>query len=75
MSAAKADLNRAELDVGYTKIVSPIDGRIGGSAVDVGNLIGPSSEILATVVVLDPIQVNFTVSERAYLNYAQAKMG
>jgi len=74
LSAAKADLKRAELDVGYTKIVSPIDGRIGGSAVDVGNLIGPSSDVLATIVVLDPIQVNFTVSERAYLNYTQAKM-
>jgi membrane fusion protein (multidrug efflux system) len=74
LSAAKADLKRADLDVGYTEIVSPIDGRIGGSAVDVGNLIGPSSDVLATVVVLDPIQVNFTVSERAYLNYTQAKM-
>jgi membrane fusion protein (multidrug efflux system) len=39
--------------------------------VDVGNLIGPDSGILATVVDLDPIRVNFTVSERDYLNYKQ----
>lgn len=72
LAGAKADLERAKLDVGYTKIVSPIDGRIGGSSVDVGNLIGPDSGMLATVVALDPIRVNFTVSERDYLNYTQA---
>ena len=71
LSGARADLKRAELDVGYTKVASPLDGRIGGSSVDVGNLIGPDSGILATVVDLDPIRVNFTVSERDYLNYKQ----
>lgn len=71
LSGAKADLQRADLDVGYTKVASPLGGRIGGSSVDVGNLIGPDSGILATVVDLDPIRVNFTVSERDYLNYKQ----
>ncbi|GBE42537.1 Efflux pump periplasmic linker BepF [bacterium BMS3Bbin10] len=74
LAAAEAELKRAELDVGYTTIKSPIDGRIGASAVDAGNLIGPDSGVLATVVALDPIRVNFTVSERAYLDYTQAKM-
>ncbi|MCP4071581.1 MAG: efflux RND transporter periplasmic adaptor subunit [Hyphomicrobiales bacterium] len=73
-AAAQADLKKMELDVGYTIISSPIDGRIGGSAVDVGNLIGPDSGVLATVVALDPIQVNFSVSEREYLNYAETRM-
>lgn len=73
LAAAEAELKRAELDVGYAKITSPIDGKIGGSKVDVGNLIGPDSGVLATVVALDPIRVNFTVSERSYLNYSQAK--
>ncbi len=72
IAASKADLERAELDVGYTKVTSPIDGRIGGSKVDAGNLIGPDSGILATVVALDPIRVNFAVSERAYLDYTLA---
>ncbi|MFQ5626114.1 MAG: efflux RND transporter periplasmic adaptor subunit [Methyloligellaceae bacterium] len=73
LAAAQADLKRAELDVGYTTISSPIDGRIGASAVDAGNLIGPDSGVLATVVALDPIRVNFSVSERDYLDYTQAK--
>jgi membrane fusion protein (multidrug efflux system) len=73
LAAAQADLKTAELDVGYTKVTSPIDGRIGGSSVDAGNLIGPDSGILATVVALDPVRVNFAVSERTYLNYTQAK--
>ncbi len=73
-AVAQADLKKMELDVGYTIISSPIDGRIGGSAVDVGNLIGPDSDVLATVVALDPIHVNFSVSEREYLNYAETRM-
>lgn len=73
LAAARADLKRAELDVGYTRITSPIDGRIGASSVDVGNLVGPDSDVLAKVVALDPVRVNFSVSERDYLNYTQAK--
>lgn len=72
LAAAQADLKSAELDVGYTKVIAPLDGRIGGSSVDAGNLIGPDSGVLATVVALDPIKVNFAVSERSYLNHTQA---
>lgn len=73
LAAAEAELKRAELDVGYTKVISPIDGRIGSSTVDAGNLISPDSGVLATVVALDPVRVSFAVSERAYLDYTQAK--
>lgn len=73
LAASTADLTRAELNVGYTKVISPINGRIGGSTVDAGNLIGPDSGVLATVIALDPIRVNFAVSERTYLNYTQSK--
>ena len=72
LEAAKADLKRAELDVGYTKITSPIEGRVGSASVDVGNLIGPDSGVLATVVTLAPIHVAFSISEREYLNFRQA---
>ena len=72
IAASKADLERAELDVGYTKVISPLNGRIGASTVDAGNLIGPDSGVLATVVALNPIRVNFALSERSYLNYTQA---
>jgi membrane fusion protein (multidrug efflux system) len=73
IKAGEASLQRAKLDVGYTKITSPIDGRIGRSNFDPGNLIGPESGVLATVVRLDPIYVSFPVSEKAYLDYMKAE--
>lgn len=72
MSAAQADLDSANLNLGYTKIHAPIEGRIGASSVDVGNLIGPDSGVLATVIDLDPMRVAFSLDERAYLNVAAA---
>ena len=73
LAAAQADLERAKLDVGYTQITAPINGRIGKSTVDVGNLIGPDSGVLATINDLDPIRVSFAVSERDFLNYKEAQ--
>jgi membrane fusion protein (multidrug efflux system) len=69
IKAGQAALEQARLDVGYTRITAPISGRIGRSAFDPGNLIGPESGVLATVVRLDPIYVSFPVSEKAYLQY------
>lgn len=68
VSAAAAELATAKLNLGYTEIRSAIEGRIGESAVDVGNLIGPDTGVLATVINLDPIRVSFSLSERTYLN-------
>ena len=73
LAAAKADLEKADLDVGYTKVEAPINGRIGKSSVDVGNLIGPDSGVLATINNLDPIRVSFPVSEREFLDYKNAE--
>lgn len=76
VSAAQADAERAKLDLGYATIASPIAGRAGISDVDVGNLIGPDSGILVTVLDLDPIDVIFSVGERDYLNFMEtAKEG
>jgi membrane fusion protein, multidrug efflux system len=72
VEAAKAEVQRAELDLGYTTILSPIAGRTGIATVDVGNIIGPDSGVLVTVLDLDPLYVNFPVSEQQYLNYMQA---
>lgn len=69
IKAAQADLERAQLDLGYTEIRAPFPGRIGRGSYDVGNLIGPESGVLASLVALDPIYVTFPVSEREYLNY------
>ena len=67
LAAAEADLTSAKLNLGYTEIHSPIEGRIGASAVDVGNLIGPDSGVLATVIDLDPMRVTFSLAERLFL--------
>lgn len=69
LAAAKAELEEAQINLGYTQIESPIDGRVGRSAIDVGNLVGPDSGVLSTVVTLDPVRVTFAVSEREYLDY------
>jgi membrane fusion protein, multidrug efflux system len=73
VASAAADAERAKLDLGYATIASPISGRAGISDVDVGNLIGPDSGVLVTVLDLDPIDVIFSVGERDYLNYVEAK--
>ncbi|MCW2244251.1 efflux RND transporter periplasmic adaptor subunit [Azospirillum canadense] len=69
---AQAKLRQAELNLGYTRVTSPIDGRIGATAVTAGDLVNPSSGSLATVVQLDPIWVVFSVSDRDLLKTQRA---
>lgn len=64
---AEAAVARAALDLSYTDIVSPISGRISAAAYDVGNLVGPTSNPLATVQRVDPIYVTIEVSDRELL--------
>jgi membrane fusion protein (multidrug efflux system) len=66
---AQAALDQAEINLGYTEIRSPIDGRIGLAIVTQGNLVQPSSGRLATIVSQDPIYVLFQVSQRNLLDY------
>src|SRR5215468_4200842 len=66
---AQALLEQAQINLGYTEIRSPIDGRIGIATFTVGNLVQPSSGTLATIVSQDPIYVTFQVSERDNVNY------
>jgi membrane fusion protein (multidrug efflux system) len=60
----KAALTQAEVNLDYTDIRAPIDGRIGRTAFQVGNLVNPASGVLATIVSQDPIYVLFPVSVR-----------
>jgi membrane fusion protein (multidrug efflux system) len=66
---AQAELDQAEINLGYTEIRSPIDGRIGLATFTIGNLVQPSSGKLATIVSQDPIYVIFQVSQRNVLEY------
>jgi membrane fusion protein, multidrug efflux system len=64
---AEANLRDAQIQLSYTDIKSPISGRIGRPAVSPGNLVGPDSGVLATVVKDDPMQVLFSVTQREML--------
>ena len=64
---AKAALRAARINLSYTKIKSPIAGRIGSTAYTVGNLVGPSSSVLTTIVSVDPMYVTFPVSQEEVL--------
>ena len=61
---AKAALKQTEVNLDYTDIRSPIEGRIGRTAYTMGNLVNPSSGVLATIVSQDPIYVLFPISVR-----------
>jgi membrane fusion protein (multidrug efflux system) len=60
----RAALTQAEVNLGYTDIRSPIDGRIGRHVYTLGNLVNPASGVLATIVSQDPMYVLFPVSVR-----------
>lgn len=68
---AQAELEQAKINLGYTTITSPIDGRISKSNVDVGNLVGTNSDVLATVTSVDPIYVSLYISERDLIRKRQ----
>jgi membrane fusion protein (multidrug efflux system) len=61
---AQAALTQAEVNLEYTDIRAPVDGRIGITAYTLGNLVNPASGVLATIVSQDPIHVLFPVSVR-----------
>ena len=72
LTAARAAVRSAELDVEFTHVHAPVAGRIGRELVSEGNLVSggtPQSTLLTTIVSLDPIHVYFTADERAFLRY------
>jgi len=69
----QAALTQAKENLGYTDIVAPINGRIGRTAYTHGNLVGPSSGTLATIVSQDPMYVLFQVSVRQLEEIREAR--
>ena len=61
---AEGNLQAAQINLGYTEIRSPVDGRISATAVNPGNVVSPTSGTLATVVTQDPMYVVFPVATR-----------
>jgi len=68
---AEAQLQVSQINLGYTDIRAPIDGKIGRTAVTQGNYVSPGSGVLATIVSQDPMYVTFPVSARVVLGLRQ----
>ena len=66
VASAKAAVERADLDLEWTKVTSLVDGVAGIAQVQIGNLVGPNSH-LTSVSQVNPIKVYFPVSEQEYL--------
>jgi membrane fusion protein (multidrug efflux system) len=73
--AAQANLRNSQINFDYTTIKAPIDGRITRTAVTEGNVVGPTTGTLATIVSQDPMYVVFPVPSRALLDLRQRYAG
>ncbi len=69
VTATEAGVNAASLNLGYTRVTSPIDGLAGIAHVQVGNLVGPTSTALATVSTMNPARIIFPLTQDEYLDY------
>jgi RND family efflux transporter MFP subunit len=69
---AEANLDTAQLNMTYTRVTAPINGRVSRANVTLGNLVTSGQTQMTTVVSLDPIYVRFDGDEQAYLRYVKA---
>ncbi|MEG1211150.1 MAG: efflux RND transporter periplasmic adaptor subunit [Leclercia sp.] len=70
LEQARARLEARNVTLGYSRIVSPINGRVGHSQFHVGSLVNPASGVLVEVVQLDPIRIAFALEEQAFATKA-----
>ena len=79
VAANEAAVRQAELDMQFTELRAPVDGRIGDRRVSPGNLvtggITGNTTLLATIVSIDPIRFEFTFDEASYLRYERLAKG
>jgi multidrug efflux system membrane fusion protein len=72
VKAAEAAVASAELNLSYTEVRSPIDGRISRTQLTIGNLAQADQTVLTTVVSVDPVYVYFDCDEQSYLRFQQS---
>jgi membrane fusion protein (multidrug efflux system) len=74
VQATEAQVDLANIELGYTRVHSPIDGFIGISQAEVGEFVGaaPNPVVLNFVSLTDPIRVRFSINERDYLRLSRA---
>ncbi|NOC90380.1 efflux RND transporter periplasmic adaptor subunit [Ruegeria sp. HKCCD6228] len=71
VKAANAAIQQAELDLSYTQIHAPFDGRIGRITTSVGDVVGPNNPPLVNIVSETPIYVNFSLNEKLFTSVLQ----
>lgn len=75
LAASQAAVETARLNMEFTRVTSPINGRVSRAQVTAGNYVTAGSTSLTTVVSLDPIYVSFDGDEQSYLRYQQNAIG
>lgn len=73
VEGAKATLEAANINLGFTKLCSPIDGIAGDAQIQIGNLVSPTTNAVTTVSTVDPIKVTFAISEQEYLKLTKER--
>jgi membrane fusion protein, multidrug efflux system len=74
VASAHAALEAAELNLSFTRVTSPIEGRVSKTRITLGNLVTTSS-VLTTIVSEDPIYASFVADEHSYLQFASGQRG
>lgn len=68
--AARAAVENARINLGFTRIISPIDGVAGFATTDIGSLVGPAlGAELTTVSTIQPIKIDYSINEEAYIDF------
>jgi membrane fusion protein (multidrug efflux system) len=75
LKAAQATLQQSQINLGYTQITAPIDGKIGRTNLTPGNVVTPGSGVLATIVGQDPMYIVFPISVRTAIELRQRYAG
>jgi len=71
VAAARAAVEQSALNLGWTKVTSPIEGIVGIAKAQVGDLVNPQT-LMTVVSTVDPIRVTYGISEREYLRFAES---
>lgn len=73
VAGRQAAVDKARLDLEYTKVTSPLTGRVGLQKVELGSLVTAGQTALVHVSTLDPVVVYFSISENEYLSFAKRR--